>query len=46
MILFRTRVTCNRFFFSAGLRSATATAILNANYMMKRLEPFYPVFFK
>ena len=31
---------------AAGLRSATAMAILNANYMMKRLEPYYPVFFK
>ncbi len=29
-----------------GLRNATKIAILNANYMAKRLEPYYPVLFK
>ena len=28
---------------SAGLRRATEVAILNANYMAKRLEPHYPI---
>lgn len=28
-----------------GLRKATQVAILNANYMMKRLEPYYKVAF-
>ena len=31
---------------NAGLRNATAVAILNANYMKARLEPYYPVSFK
>ncbi len=31
---------------SAGLRRATQIAILNANYMSKRLEAHYPVLFK
>ncbi|HKZ33278.1 MAG TPA: aminomethyl-transferring glycine dehydrogenase [Vicinamibacteria bacterium] len=31
---------------SAGLRRATETAILNANYMAKRLEPHYPIVYK
>merc|ERR1719334_629887 len=30
---------------AAGLRAATETAILNANYMRKRLENYYPVVF-
>jgi glycine dehydrogenase len=29
-----------------GLTLATKTAILNANYVAKRLEPFYPVLYK
>jgi glycine dehydrogenase len=29
-----------------GLRLATEVAILNANYMAKRLSPYYPVLFK
>jgi glycine dehydrogenase len=29
-----------------GLRRATAVAILNANYMAKRLEPHFPVLYK
>jgi glycine dehydrogenase len=29
-----------------GLTQATKIAILNANYMAKRLEPYYPVLFK
>lgn len=29
-----------------GLTEATAIAILNANYMAKRLEPYYPVLYK
>ena len=29
-----------------GLTEATKIAILNANYMAKRLEPYYPVLFK
>jgi glycine dehydrogenase len=29
-----------------GLRRATETAILNANYVAKRLEPFFPVLYK
>jgi glycine dehydrogenase len=29
-----------------GLRRATEYAILNANYIMKRLEPYYPVLYK
>ncbi len=29
-----------------GLREASKVAILNANYMAKRLEPYYPVLFK
>lgn len=28
-----------------GLKRATGMAILNANYMAKRLEPFYPILF-
>jgi len=31
---------------SAGLTEATQIAILNANYIAKRLEPFYPVLYK
>ena len=31
---------------SAGLRRATEVAILNANYMAKRLEPHYPIVYK
>lgn len=31
---------------SRGLRKATQVAILNANYMAKVLEPFYPTLFK
>jgi glycine dehydrogenase len=30
----------------AGLTAATQVAILNANYIAKRLEPFFPVLFK
>jgi glycine dehydrogenase len=30
----------------AGLKTATEIAILNANYMAKRLEPHYPIVFK
>ncbi|MFN4279932.1 aminomethyl-transferring glycine dehydrogenase [Thermosynechococcus sp.] len=30
----------------AGLTRATAIAILNANYIAKRLEPYYPVLYK
>ncbi|MGK7936051.1 MAG: aminomethyl-transferring glycine dehydrogenase [Xenococcaceae cyanobacterium] len=29
-----------------GLTKATEVAILNANYMAKRLEPYYPILFK
>ncbi|MEO0853446.1 MAG: glycine dehydrogenase (aminomethyl-transferring), partial [Cyanobacteria bacterium J06648_11] len=29
-----------------GLKKATQVAILNANYMAKRLEPYYPVLYK
>jgi glycine dehydrogenase len=29
-----------------GLKHATEAAILNANYMAKRLEPFYPIVYK
>jgi glycine dehydrogenase len=29
-----------------GLKHATEVAILNANYMAKRLEPFYPIVYK
>ncbi len=31
---------------AAGLTEATKTAILNANYVARRLEPHYPVLFK
>jgi len=31
---------------AVGLKQATQVAILNANYMMARLEPHYPVVFK
>ncbi|NES84541.1 MAG: aminomethyl-transferring glycine dehydrogenase, partial [Moorea sp. SIO2B7] len=31
---------------SAGLTEATKVAILNANYMAKRLNPYYPVLYK
>jgi glycine dehydrogenase len=31
---------------AAGLTQATELAILNANYMARRLEPFYPVLYK
>ncbi|MCT7959753.1 aminomethyl-transferring glycine dehydrogenase [Laspinema sp. D1] len=31
---------------SAGLTAATQVAILNANYIAKRLEPYYPVLYK
>ncbi len=31
---------------SQGLTEATRVAILNANYMAKRLEPYYPVLYK
>ncbi len=31
---------------AVGLREATQIAILNANYLAKRLEPFYPVLYK
>lgn len=30
---------------SAGLKKATLTAILNANYIAKRLSPYYPVLY-
>ncbi|MCS6813430.1 MAG: aminomethyl-transferring glycine dehydrogenase [Cyanobacteria bacterium] len=30
----------------AGLKRATEVAILNANYIAKRLEPYYPVLYK
>ncbi len=30
---------------AAGLRRATLTAILNANYIAKRLSPFYPILY-
>ena len=30
---------------SAGLKRATLTAILNANYIAKRLAPFYPILY-
>ncbi|HIK26380.1 MAG TPA: aminomethyl-transferring glycine dehydrogenase [Thermosynechococcus sp. M46_R2017_013] len=30
----------------AGLTRATAIAILNANYIAKRLEPYYPILYK
>lgn len=30
----------------AGLRSSTTTSILNANYMAKKLEPYYPIVYK
>jgi glycine dehydrogenase len=30
---------------SAGVRQATAYAILNANYMKSRLEPYYPILY-
>jgi glycine dehydrogenase len=30
----------------AGLREATEIAILNANYMAKRLSPFFPILYK
>ena len=30
----------------AGITRATQIAILNANYMMSRLEPHYPVLYK
>lgn len=30
----------------AGLRDATVTSILNANYMAKRLAPYYPIVYK
>jgi glycine dehydrogenase len=29
-----------------GLKQATAVAILNANYMAQKLEPYYPILFK
>ena len=29
-----------------GLREATATAILNANYIARRLDPYFPVLFR
>ncbi|MFN5516285.1 MAG: aminomethyl-transferring glycine dehydrogenase [Cyanobacteriota bacterium] len=29
-----------------GLREATEVAILNANYLARRLEPYYPILFK
>lgn len=28
----------------AGVRKATAYAILNANYLMKRLQPYFKIF--
>ena len=31
---------------SAGLTAATAVAILNANYIARRLEPYFPVLYK
>ncbi|MBN2491910.1 MAG: aminomethyl-transferring glycine dehydrogenase [Planctomycetes bacterium] len=31
---------------AAGLKRATQMAILNANYMARRLEPYYPVLYK
>lgn len=31
---------------AAGLRSASQVAILNANYMARRLAPYYPILFK
>ena len=31
---------------AAGLKRATQVAILNANYMAKRLEPHYPILFR
>ena len=31
---------------SQGLKHATEVAILNANYMFKRLENYYPILFK
>lgn len=31
---------------SAGLTAATQVAILNANYIAKRLDPYYPVLYK
>jgi glycine dehydrogenase len=31
---------------AAGLKRATEVAILNANYMAKRLEPHYPILFR
>ncbi len=31
---------------TVGLRQATLVSILNANYMAKRLEPYYPVVYK
>ncbi len=31
---------------AAGLRRATEVAILNANYIAKRLEPYFPVLYK
>ncbi|HAX79925.1 MAG TPA: glycine dehydrogenase (aminomethyl-transferring), partial [Cyanobacteria bacterium UBA11372] len=31
---------------SAGLTDATKVAILNANYIARRLEPYYPVLYK
>ncbi|MEO1134405.1 MAG: aminomethyl-transferring glycine dehydrogenase, partial [Cyanobacteria bacterium J06639_1] len=31
---------------ASGLKRATQVAILNANYMAKRLEPYYPVLYK
>ncbi|XVJ59677.1 MAG: aminomethyl-transferring glycine dehydrogenase [Tepidisphaera sp.] len=31
---------------AAGLRKATQVAILNANYMAKRLEPHYPILYR
>lgn len=30
----------------SGLKRATELAILNANYLMKKLEPYYPVLYK
>jgi glycine dehydrogenase len=29
-----------------GLREATATAILNANYIARRLDPYFPILFR
>ena len=31
---------------SHGLRKASSIAILSANYLAKRLDPYYPVLFK